>query len=269
MLRKSAFEAGESNIFDVSLWLGSVDDTNVLIVIALAFVAGGLVKGLIGGGLPSIVVPIMAIVVDPAFAAAVTLIPVAATNIWQALDGRLLGPVLRRFWIFFLMLFIGVAAGSQILVGLPPQSAALLIGFAVVFLSPIPLVAHYFRISPSRETVLNPIMGAAVGVLGGTTVIFTPVLVYFAMLRLDKNLYVAAAAVTAICSMVPLYLGLGFSDALNWGAVRFSVVLLVPTLVGYCIGRALRGAVSQRAFRLILTASLVLLGIGLIYKGIA
>lgn len=236
-------------------------------MIVLAFLAGGLVKGLIGGGLPSIVVPIMAIVVDPAFAAAVTLIPVAATNIWQALDGRLLGVVLRRFWVFFLMLFIGVAGGSQILVGLPPQTAALLIGVAVVFLSPIPLMAHRFSISSGRESYLNPMVGAASGVLGGTTVIFTPVLVYFAMLRLDKDLYVATAAVTAICSMVPLYLGLGFSEALDWAAVRFSVLLLVPTLLGYVLGRALRGAISQRAFRLILTASLVLLGIGLIYKG--
>jgi uncharacterized membrane protein YfcA len=228
-----------------------------------------LVKGLIGGGLPSIVVPIMAFVVDPAFAAAVTLIPVAATNIWQALDGRLLIPVLRRFWIFFLALFFGVAAGSQILVGLPPQTAALLIGTAVVLLSPIPLLAHRFAISPRRETLLNPIVGGAVGILGGTTVIFTPVLVYFAMLRLDKNFYVSAAAATAICSMVPLYVGLGLSNVLNWEAVRFSVVLLAPTTAGFLLGRALRGAVSQRVFRLILTGSFVLFGIGLIFKGLA
>lgn len=237
-------------------------------MIGLAFVLGGLVKGLIGGGLPSIVVPIMAVVVDPAFAAAVTLIPVAVTNLWQAVDGRLLGAVLRRFWTFHLALFFGVAAGTQILVGLPPETAALMIGVAVVLMSPLPLASHRFWVSPRREPMLNPVMGAWMGVLGGSTVILTPTLVYFAMLRLDRNLYVAVAAVTAIMSMVPLYLGLGFSDALTWSTVRFSLVLLVPTLAGYVAGRALRGAISQQAFRLILTASLVLLGIGLVYKGL-
>lgn len=257
----------DNAIFDLSLWLGSVDDTSTLIVIAVAFLAGGLVKGLVGGGLPSIVVPVMAIVVDPAFAAAVTLVPVAATNVWQALDGRLLRVVLRRFWIFYVALFIGVAVGSQILVGLPPQTAAFVIGVAVVLLSPIPLATHYFYISPRKESICNPLMGGLLGLLGGATVIFTPVLVYFAALRLDKNLYVAGAAVTAICSMVPLYLGLGFSDTLNWEAVRFSVVLLAPTMAGYLVGRSLRGAISQRTFRLVLTASLVSVGIGLVYKG--
>ncbi len=210
----------------------------------------------------------MAVVVDPAFAAAVTLIPVAATNLWQAVDGRLLGVVLRRFWTFYLALFFGVVAGSQILVGLPPQTAALLIGFAVVLLSPLPLASHRYSVSTRKEPLLNPVMGGLMGVLGGTTVIFTPTLVYFAMLRIDKNLYVTAAAVTAIASMVPLYLGLGFSAALTWETVRFSLVLLVPTMAGYLVGRALRGAISQRTFRLILTASLVLLGIGLVYKGL-
>jgi uncharacterized protein len=228
---------------------------------------GGLVKGLVGGGLPSVVVPIMAIVVDPAFAAAVTIMPVAATNLWQAVDGRLFISVLRRFWVFLLAMFLGVALGSQILVGLAPDTAALLIGIAVVALSPIPLAAHRFEISAARESTLNPLAGSVLGIVGGATVIFSPLLVYFAMLRLEKNMYVATASIAAICSMFPLYLGLGFSNTLTWDAVRFSSILLVPTMAGFLLGRALRGSISQRAFRLILTASLVLLGFGLIIKG--
>ncbi len=227
-----------------------------------------MVKGLIGGGLPSIVVPIMALVVDPAFAAAVTLIPVAATNVWQAVDGNRLVPVLRRFWAYYLCLAIGVVVGAQILVGLPPQTAALLIGFAVVSMSPVALASHRFHVSAEREKWLNPIVGASMGLLGGTTVIFTPTLIYFAALRVDKDTYVTAAALTALCCMVPLYFGLGFSDALTRKTVRASVVLLAPTMAGYAAGRALRGAISQQTFRLILTVSLVLVGVGLIYKGL-
>jgi uncharacterized membrane protein YfcA len=243
--------------------------TDILLVIAGAFVLGGLVKGLIGGGLPSIVVPIMAVVVDPAYAAAVTLIPVAATNIWQAFDGKKLTVVFRRFWFYLLPLSIGVGVGSQILVGLPPEIAALLIGIVVILLSPIPLISRRLQISPERELTLHPIIGAGTGLLGGATVIFTPTLIYFAALRLDKDLYVAVAAVAAICCMVPLYLGLGFSETLNGETMRFSTLLLVPTLMGYFIGRALRGTVSQRSFQLLLTASLVFVGLGLVYKGLA
>ncbi len=243
--------------------------TSTFLTIVGAFLIGGLVKGLIGGGLPSIVVPIMALVVDPVYAAAVTVIPVMTTNIWQAVDGWRLLPVLRRFWTYYGCLAIGGAIGSQILVGLPPQIAALLIGFAVVLMSPVAIVSHRLHISARRESWLNPILGWLMGLVGGTTVIFTPTLIYFAALRIDKDSYVTAAALTAIFCMVPLYLGLGFSAALSWEIVRASLVLLLPTVVGYFAGRALRGAISQLTFRFILTASLVLIGIGLINKGLA
>jgi len=246
-------------IIELTPWLGFIDDAGVLAVIALAFVAGGFVKGLIGGGLPSVVVPIMAIVVDPAFAAALTIAPVAATNVWQAADGRLFIPVVRRFWAFLIAMSVGVVVGAQILVGLPPTTAALLIGIAVVVMSPIPLASNRFEISRSRESTLNPLIGGIAGLVGGATVIFSPVLVYFAMLRLDKDLYVATAAVGALCAMFVLYLGLTFSNTLTLDVVRFSATLLIPTMVGFLLGRALRGSISQRAFRLILSASLALL----------
>ena len=255
-------------IFEMSYWLDTLPTAGVLLVVVFAFLAGGLVKGLIGGGLPSIVVPIMALVVDPAYAAAVTLIPVMTTNIWQAVDGNRMMGVLRRFWAYYLCLAIGVAAGSQILVGLPPQLSALLIGIAVVLMSPVAIASHRFHVSGKREVWFNPVVGGAMGIVGGTTVIFTPTLIYFAALRVDKDTYVTAAALTALFCMVPLYLGLGFSATLTWEVTRASLILLFPTMAGYFVGRALRNAVSQRSFRMILTASLVSVGIGLIYKGL-
>lgn len=237
-------------------------------MVVFAFVAGGLVKGLVGGGLPTTTVPILAVVADPAWAAAVTVLPVLATNLWQAFDGRLFFAVLRRFWSYFLAIATGVVAGSQVLVGLPPQTAALLIGIAVVVLSPLPMAGARFRVPPRREPVLNPVAGGILGLVGGATVVFSPMLVWLAALRIDKNLFVATAGCMAICCTVPLYIGLGASAALDWAVLRASVLMLVPTMAGYLIGRALRGAVSQRAFRLLLTGSLMLIGCALVGKGL-
>lgn len=237
-------------------------------MVVAGFLAGGLVKGLVGGGLPTTTVPILAIVLDPAHAAAVTVLPVLATNLWQAFDGRLFVQVLRRFWSYLAAIAAGVVVGSQVLTGLPPRTAALLIGIAVVVLSPLPLAGGRFRVSPRREKLLNPLAGGILGLVGGATVVFSPMLVWLTALRIDKNMLVATAGCMAICCMVPLYLGLGFSASLDGAALRVSVVMLVPTLAGYLVGRALRGAVSQRAFRLILAGSLVLIGLGLVAKGL-
>ena len=255
-------------IFKPAYWLVTFTDSTVLLVVVVSFLIGGSVKGLIGGGLPSIVVPVMALFVEPAWAAAVTLIPVMATNIWQAVDGNRALAVLRRFWAYYLFLALGVAAGSQILVGLPPQTAALLIGVVVILMSPVAIVSNRFDVSEKRESWLNPCVGGAMGVIGGTTVIFTPALIYLAALRIDKDSYVTAVALAALFCMVPLYLGLGFSAVLSWEIARGSLVLMAPTMAGYFLGRRLRGTISERAFRMILTASLTTIGIGLVYKGL-
>ena len=55
---------------------------DVILVIAAAFLVAGLVKGVIGGGLPAVAVPIMANAIEPALAAALTLSPVIVTNFW-------------------------------------------------------------------------------------------------------------------------------------------------------------------------------------------
>lgn len=53
----------------------------VLLVCTLAFLVGGVAKGAVGGGLPAVAVPVMATVIEPATAVALTLVPVVLANI--------------------------------------------------------------------------------------------------------------------------------------------------------------------------------------------
>ena len=108
---------------------------DTILVISLAFLLAGLVKGVVGGGLPAVAVPIMANVIAPAVAAAVTLMPVIVTNFWLLLQGGRFKEVLHRYWTFLLPLAIGSLIGAQILVTVPPATMALVIGGFVIILS--------------------------------------------------------------------------------------------------------------------------------------
>ena len=72
-----------------------------------------------------------------------------------------------------------------------------LAGVMVILMSPVAIVSNRFDVSEKRESWLNPCVGGAMGVIGGTTVIFTPALVYLAALRIDKDSYVTAVALAA------------------------------------------------------------------------
>nr|MCS5607099.1 sulfite exporter TauE/SafE family protein [Alphaproteobacteria bacterium] len=83
----------------------------VLTIVGLALGAGGIVKGLIGFGLPIAAIAIMLNFLDPRSALAVLVGPILVTNLWMALRSGDLRQPLRRFWplicSFVVFLFIG------------------------------------------------------------------------------------------------------------------------------------------------------------------
>jgi len=86
----------------------------VLVVIASTFVLAGFVKGVIGLGLPTVAMGLLAIVMPPAQAASLLVVPSLLTNVWQAL-GPDLAPLVRRLWPMLLAICLGTgwAAGCS------------------------------------------------------------------------------------------------------------------------------------------------------------
>ena len=72
--------------------------TAVWILIGGTFLLAGLVKGVIGMGLPTVAMGLLAVVLPPAEAAALLVIPSLVTNVWQLLAGPNFGALARRLW---------------------------------------------------------------------------------------------------------------------------------------------------------------------------
>jgi uncharacterized membrane protein YfcA len=87
---------------------------SALAAVALTFVFAGFVKGVIGLGLPTVAMGLLAIVMPPAQAAALLVVPSFLTNVWQAM-GPELAPLIRRLWPMLLGICIGVWAGGGLL----------------------------------------------------------------------------------------------------------------------------------------------------------
>src|ERR1700716_3272535 len=104
---------------------------SVLLFIARVFVLAGFVKGVVGLGLPTIAMGLLALVMPPADAASLLILPTVATNIWQMAAGPSLKPVIARLWPLMLGVIGGTLAGAGWLVGAGHYSTALL-GIALV-----------------------------------------------------------------------------------------------------------------------------------------
>ena len=102
------------------------------LLIAGTFVLAGLVKGVIGLGLPTVAMGLLGLVMLPAEAAALLLVPSLVTNVWQLLAGPRFGALLLRLWGMMLGIVAGTWAGSGLIVSAITHLATAALGAALV-----------------------------------------------------------------------------------------------------------------------------------------
>ena len=73
-------------------------DLQSLPFIAATFLLAGTVKGVIGLGLPIVGIGLLSLVMTPAEASALLLVPSLVTNLWQLLTGPAFAALVRRLW---------------------------------------------------------------------------------------------------------------------------------------------------------------------------
>jgi uncharacterized protein len=57
-------------------------DTHFLAAVAGAYLLAGVIKGVLGMGLPTVAIGLLGLMVTPAQAAAILVVPSLATNVW-------------------------------------------------------------------------------------------------------------------------------------------------------------------------------------------
>lgn len=83
--------------------------------VGAVFVLAGLVKGVVGLGLPTIAMGLLGLVMLPAEAAAILLLPSFVTNIWQLLAGPNVSALTRRLWPMMVAVFLTTLASSGLI----------------------------------------------------------------------------------------------------------------------------------------------------------
>lgn len=85
--------------------------------IAAVFLLAGGIKGVLGLGLPTVGMGLLSIVMTPAQAAGILVIPALATNVWQVASGPALLSLLRRFALMIVATVVGTFSTVEFLTG--------------------------------------------------------------------------------------------------------------------------------------------------------
>ncbi len=243
-------------------------DFSFFLFVAATFLLAGLVKGTIGLGLPTVAVGLLGLVMPPAQAAALLIVPSMVTNLWQLAAGPRLMPLVRRLWTLLAGIALGTALAAGALTAGKGAQAAMgvaLVVYALVGLANIPL-----RVPPRWEPVLSPLVGLVNGAVTSLTGTFVlPSVPYLQSLGLGREELIQALGLSFTVSTVALAGALLQTGSFHGGDLGASVLALPPALLGMQAGTWLRTRVQPRTFRLCFFLGLLALGAELMHAALA
>ena len=177
----------------------------LLIAIALTFVAAGFVKGAIGLGLPTVTLALLTLPLGLKPTLGILVIPLLVTNAWQALQGGYLKELIRRLWQFLAAAVITVYAGVQVLASARSEVLVAVLGVILVVNSIISFTR--FRIPPprpERERAWSVSCGGLGGIMFGMTGNFITLVVKGMMDALAAFAFARTFGVSVIFSALPV-----------------------------------------------------------------
>ena len=240
----------------------------VWVGVAAIFVVGGIVKGTMGVGLPTIVLPMLSLLVPGTQAMGLLVMPVLLSNFWQAIAGGNWRYSLRRF---------GSVVGVQLLFTV--ATVKLTAGFSAVFfnvvvaIAVLSAVALMFvrpqKVSTRQERWMGPVVGAIAGVMGGVSTLTGPIIITYLMaLRLKREEFIASISIIYLLGSLPMYVAMLWYGRFGFSEVALSALALLPMFAGLRFGKAIRQYLSEIAFRRVLIGFLVTLALMLVVKSI-
>ena len=225
------------------------------------FLLAGFVKGVIGLGLPTVAIGLLGLMMAPAQAAAILVVPSLVTNVWQSVAGPRLLVLVRRLWLMLAGICLGTWASAGIITGSNSAVASGALGIALVLYGTLGLSRVHVAIPARAEIWLAPLVGLTTGVVTGATGIFTlPAVVYLQAIGLDKDELVQALGLSFTVSTAALGAALMDSGALRVTEIGLPAVSLLAALIGIGLGQIVRTRVRPERFRLLFFIGLLLLG---------
>ena len=207
------------------------------ILIGATFLLAGLVKGVIGMGLPTVAMGLLALALPPAEAAAILVVPSLVTNVWQLLAGPRFAALARRLWPMMAAVLLGTIAGAGVLAGNVAGLAKIGLGIALIVYAVVGLAGIRLSVATRHEAWLGPLVGAITGLVTGATGVFViPAVPYLQAIGLEKDELIQALGLSFTVSTIALAIGLLRVDAWQMGSVWISLLALVPALIGMQAG---------------------------------
>ena len=222
------------------------ETSTFLFFVTVCFVAG-FIKGIIGFGMPMIILGASAAISLPSLGLAVLVLPTLVTNVYQvSLFGRTeLIASIKEFKFFLLSCLLGLFVGAKLFIVANLNSLVGGIGLVVFILSFLQLIKIK---GPERNNsmCLSSIFGGITGLLGGGTGIWGPTTVlYLTSITTPKQHQILVQGLIFAFSSVFLLVAHLYTGIFNHNTGLLSAFMIIPAMIGMLFGVGVQNYLNQ------------------------
>ncbi len=248
----------------------TLTDQQILwLIAATTFITAGSVKGVVGIGLPTIVVGVLAQFIDPRQAIVLLIFPGLVSNAWQFYRSKKVKKLTQHLWPFATIMATGIWICSQFAAKLNTETLVLFIGIIIVLFVISNFILKPITIPKHLDIPAQIGTGTVAGIMGGLTSIWaTPMLLYLMSCRLPKDEFVGAMGFLIFIGMFSLCIGYWQAGLITPAVASFSASMIIPTWLGFLIGEQARKYLDAEQFRKALLVVFLLMGANLIRRGL-
>jgi uncharacterized membrane protein YfcA len=237
----------------------------VLVVYLLA----GMVKGVVGLGLPTISLALIAAVFGLKEAMVLLLVPSFVTNFWQGVTGGQLLVILRRIWVMLAVMCGTTWFATGIMMRSDAKLLSACLGGILIVYAAISLATPQIAPPGRRESWMGPLVGFLTGISTGFTGTFVvPGVLYLQALGLGKDGLVQAMGICFTSATLALGLSLNGRGFMPTDLGLLSAAAVAPAIAGMVLGRRIRDRLPEAGFRKIFFIALLILGAWILFRSV-
>ena len=242
------------------------NDPTIIIIIVFAVLAGGLVKGTLGFGMPMVALPIIAFIIPPTTAMILLCAPIFLTNFLQIKFRQ--GVSSYRFLPMFSSLIIGLIIGARLILEIDVNTITQIIAVSIIFAALVNCFGIKIKnINKNHENTITSLIGFGSGILGGLSTFYgPPMLAYLVAVDLPKEKFVRTVSTMYFIGSFPLYGSLIYYGFATKEDLIFSLILIIPAFIAQQVGTKIRDKFNQKQFRICILITLIILGFSLLVK---
>jgi uncharacterized membrane protein YfcA len=234
----------------------------IIYLIAAVFMVAGFVKGVIGLGLPTVSMGLLAVAMTPVHALTIVIVPAIVTNIWQTFVGSYLRDIIKRLWPLLIGTAVGVMSGAGLMTGPYAHYGSIILGILLVIYALVTLVKVSFKVARSDEKWIGGIVGLLTGVISAATgVQVIPSMPFMQAIGMEKDELVQALGVFFTTATLAQAFNLTSAGLLNASTALPGLVAMVTAFAGMFIGQAVRTRLQPEAFKRWFLIAMLLLGV--------